>query len=1270
MKRINLSTAFSGIKFNSKKLIFFIIALFSMFSCLVEEEIPETNFEVTVQTLDASSITDSSAVVGVIISSYDKSQVSLTIGVCLNTTGNPTTSDYAYEGSGELGEFTVKITELNAATKYYARAYVTNAAGTTLYGNEVYFTTMPKNTGTVTDVDGNVYQTVKIGSQIWMVENLKTTKYNDGTNIPYVTVDATWVSQITPAYCWLSNSSINYKESYGALYNWYAVNTGKLAPAGWHVPTDAEWSELTNYLGGEIDCAGQLKDKGTTFWLTPNTGANNISGFTGRPGGSRSNDGLFYGVGGYGYWWASTEGNAAGGWARSLTYNTTTVGRLNYYKGCGFSVRCVKGDPLGFPVLTTTAISSISTTSASSGGNITSDGGSTITARGVCWSTKTNPILTDTTKTTNGAGIGNFISTISVLKASTTYYVRAYATNSMGTAYGNEVSFTTSTPAGLPTLSTTTPTSITSTTAAGGGNITSDGGLIVTSRGICWSTAANPTISLTTKTSNGTGIGTFTSSMTGLSANTTYYLRAYATNSAGTAYGTQLSFTTTNVAAALPTLSTSAISSILTTTATSGGNITADGGATVTVKGVCWSTTATPTIANSKTSDGIGTGTFTSSITGLTANTRYYLRAYATNSVGTSYGNEMSFITYTGTVTDIDGNIYNTVTIGTQIWMVENLKTTKYRDGTTIPNVTDGTAWTSLTTGAYCDYNNAASNSVTYGKLYNFYAVADSRNIAPTGWHVPTNKEWSTLTTYLGGEAVAGSKLKEIGIGHWTAPNTEATNESGFTAIPGGRRYGELYEHLGVFALWWTSSQISIWNSYVRTLKNSDVLIEVTSSPPTFGLSVRCLKGELLTTPTLTTSSISAITSTTATGGGNVTSDGGASVTARGVCWSTTSNPTTANSFTTSASGTGSFVSGLTGLTANTTYYVRAYATNSLGTAYGNEISFNTTSILTTPTITTNAVSAITATTATGNGNITSDGGASVTARGVCWSTTTNPTISNSSSTNGSGTGSFVSGLTGLTANITYFVRAFATNSVGTAYGNEVSFTTAKTNGQLLFNENFDYTVGSTLVGQGGWVITTSVTINPLITTPSSIAYSGYPSSGIGQELSIANNGQDINRPFTSQTNGLVYVSALVNISAAQAIGDYFLHVCEPGSISAFFCRAFVKLDGSKIAFGIQNGVGGTPNQTYTASIYDLNTTYLLVMKVDVVTGESSLIVNPALGVEPANGWVSNLSGTNVPSTTGIGTVNIRQGTALNAPTLKLDGIRVATSWLTLITGN
>ena len=198
--------------------------------------------------------------------------------------------------------------------------------------------------------------------------------------------------------------------------------------------------------------------------------------------------------------------------------------------------------------------------------------------------------------------------------------------------------------------------------------------------------------------------------------------------------------------------------------------------------------------------------------------------------------------------------------------------------------------------------------------------------------------------------------------------------------------------------------------------------------------------------PTITTTAITLITSATATSGGNVTSDGGATVTARGVCWSTSTNPVATANHTTDGTGTGTFTSSITGLTASTIYYVRAYATNSVGTSYGNEVFFTTaTSTATFAVLTTTAVSSIATTSAISGGNVTSDGGASVIARGVCWNTSTNPVATANHTTDGTGTGTFTSNITSLTLNTTYYVRAYATNSVGTAYGNEVFFTTATT---------------------------------------------------------------------------------------------------------------------------------------------------------------------------------------------------------------------------------
>jgi hypothetical protein len=332
-----------------------------------------------------------------------------------------------------------------------------------------------------------------------------------------------------------------------------------------------------------------------------------------------------------------------------------------------------------------------------------------------------------------------------------------------------------------------------------------------------------------------------------------------------------LSFTSCKKEPVPPVVTTTNVTDITQTAAKGGGNVTGDGGAEVTIRGVSWGTASNPTIADTKTSDGKGTGGFTSSITGLTSNTLYYVRAYATNSEGTSYGNIVSFT---------------------------------------------------------------------------------------------------------------------------TKPITGAT---------------------------------------------------------------------------LITTNIISITSTAVVLGGNISSDGGASVTARGVCWAITANPTIDNNKTSDGTGTGSFTSNITGLQPATAYHVRAYATNSVGTTYGNDIMFTTTAAV--PTVTTSTVSAITQTTATSGGNVTYNGGAAVTARGVCYGTTTGLTVAGSHTSDGTGDGVFTSNLSGLTLNTTYYVRAYATNSAGTGYGDELSFTTEPECALVCNIGTQSYSIGITC--ESGTIITT-----------------------------------------------------------------------------------------------------------------------------------------------------------------------------------------------------
>jgi uncharacterized protein (TIGR02145 family) len=489
------------------------------------------------------------------------------------------------------------------------------------------------------------------------------------------------------------------------------------------------------------------------------------------------------------------------------------------------------------PVLRTKTAIDISYTSAKVGGELVNDGGLIVSEYGIYWGvfpgiSSENSKLIATQK--------DFYLDLTELENGKTYYYRTFVQTNLGIVYGEEMSFNTL-GYNTPSLTTKLVTNIGTNTAMSGGEITSDGGVSITEKGVCWSTTTNPTIA-DNKSMEGAGTDSYTSKLDGLEDGVTYYVRAYATNSKGTSYGNEVSFTT--FAFYKPTLKTNSITNISANGAVSGGVISSDGGAPITAKGICWSTTSNPTITGNKTNDGTGSVSFTSQLSGLQEGAKYYVRAYATNSKGTSYGNEVSF-TSNEILIDIEGNKYKTVKIGAQVWMAENLRTSKYNDGTVIPNITDNTNWSNLTTGAWSYYNNDAVNNAKYGKLYNWYAVIPTtngnKNLCPNGWHVPTDAEWTVLTDYLGGQSVAGGKMKDTT--SWVFPNTDATNTSLFTGLPGGYRvnYG-LYGLIGNDGFWWSSTQVSTNIAWFLYLYSGDGNAYMGYYNNTFGLSVRCLR--------------------------------------------------------------------------------------------------------------------------------------------------------------------------------------------------------------------------------------------------------------------------------------------------------------------------------------------------------------------------------------------------------------------------------------------
>lgn len=379
------------------------------------------------------------------------------------------------------------------------------------------------------------------------------------------------------------------------------------------------------------------------------------------------------------------------------------------------------------------------------------------------------------------------------------------------------------------------------------------------------------------------------------------------------------------------------------------GYVTDNGGETLTERGICLSSTNTePTVNDIHVPNAdVFTGLFSCSVSDLTANTTYYVRAYATNSIGTGYGEVKTIKTLDlGTITDVEGNTYNIVKIGDQFWLAEDLRTSKFNDGTAIPLMVDAANWSTNTTSAYSMYNNVEPED-SYGYLYNQYAIQTNK-LAPIGWHIPTKTEFDVmregLTSDPDEEDFFSLKLKEAGAAHWMEGLANGTNFSGFTALPGGyRNTSGVFAGRGSEGRWWTTDDYPGMPSYYRSLYLSDGAWASADSM-NCGLAVRCLKDY----PAVVTTFIKNVTQTTVSLGVDVFSGGG-TILRKGICWSSgASVPTIDNSAVIELTpGYGAAWQELAELAATSTYSVRAFAENSTGISYGEVITFNTQSATT-----------------------------------------------------------------------------------------------------------------------------------------------------------------------------------------------------------------------------------------------------------------------------------------------------------------------------------
>ncbi len=652
------------------------------------------------------------------------------------------------------------------------------------------------------------------------------------------------------------------------------------------MPSDAEWTTLTTYLGGEIVAGGKMKSVGTTYWSSPNTRDTNESGFSALPGGARGSDGGFFNIRSNAFFWSATERDVSNAWYRYLLDGNGVVNKLYGSLRLGLSVRCLKdtNSIVSIPSLTTTAITAITATSSTSGGNITADGGAPITARGVVWSTSTNPTITLTTKTSNGTGISSFTSSLTNLTPKTTYYVRAYATNSAGTAYGNEISFITSEAImNIPCPGTPTVKDIDGNTYntvqigtqcwmrenlkvtkhRDGSIIPLDGSGGITGNGTGETWSSKTTGARTVYGHSATNLATYgylynwyaVSDTKGLCPSGWNVPSESDWNTLSNFLGDEIfaggkmkeSGTTNWVSPNINANNESGFSAIPSGFRKFEGEFSNLGSFSI-----WWSSTIFDegdevwalSVKNDNSTlswSDLETFELGASIRCI-KDTLFNVTSNSTNEYGKPCLNVSNVI-------DIDGNNYNTVLIGNQCWLKENLKVTKYRDGSLIPLDNTGgptgngtnQLWSTRNYGSRTIYGHNATNLKNYGYLYNWYAVTDIKGICPTGWHIPTDSEWTNLANFLGGEGLAGGKLKSTT--NWKTPNRDATNEVGFSGLNGGiRGYDGTFAFLRYGGFFWSNTTYDTGNAWTRALDYDSGNLGRDYENKLNGLYIRCLK--------------------------------------------------------------------------------------------------------------------------------------------------------------------------------------------------------------------------------------------------------------------------------------------------------------------------------------------------------------------------------------------------------------------------------------------
>ncbi len=705
------------------------------------------------------------------------------------------------------------------------------------------------------------------------------------------------------------------------------------------------------------------------------------------------------------------------------------------------------------PVISTQEITDITFESATGNGTIHYLGNAE--QHGICWDITSSPTIADFI-TENGIPVqtGAYTSEIIDLEPETTYYVRAFASSAIGIVYGNEVEFIT--PEEPLIVSTQTTTDITATTAIGHGTISRLGKTNPTQHGHCWSTSPNPDIN-DSKTELGPKdtIGAFESEISELSVYTNYYIRAYATNQSGTVYGEQLEFTTLPE---LPAVTTISITDILSTTAIANGNLDELGTPNASQHGFCWNTSGSPTITDhiAELGEALQTGHFSTEISGLQPYTNYYIRAYALSPTGLVYGDELEFTTAAllATVSTLEATNITSISVTGNgnitdlgapnpsqhghYWSTSPNRMLEERSATKRDSRTSG--FSEL--GEVSDTGTFISEITELIPYTTYYIKAYATNLAGTVYGdevefttsaILPSVNIQSVTEITETSATVNGSVTELGI-----PNP---SEHGFCwNITGSPTIADDKTEMGeVTATVDFISYLTGLSPYVT------YYIRAYATNPAGTVYSDVIEfSTLAMVPTVSTLDVTEITATSATATGNIESTGGPHPNQHGHCWSIDPEPTIANDKTELGSifEPGTFTSLITELSPYTSYFIRAYATNIAGTVYGEQEEFSTLPLA--PVVTTQAVTNIGGTTATGNGTIEDLGVPNPSEYGVCYSTSPNPTIEQDRIIllNANQTGAFSCDIPDLVPQTTYYVKTYASNLAGTVYGNQVSFAT------------------------------------------------------------------------------------------------------------------------------------------------------------------------------------------------------------------------------------